>query len=79
MLAIVVENLKLILLFFMIVTIIALSWLGNERWVTASRSTRQHRTGMRERKAASPRQAVAKKLSKPGPTPNLNRISTQLD
>ena len=47
MLAIVAENLKLILLFFMVVMIITLSWLGNERWMTASRSTRRRRNAAR--------------------------------
>jgi hypothetical protein len=32
MLAILAENLKLILLLFMIATIVGLSWFGNERW-----------------------------------------------
>jgi hypothetical protein len=51
MLVIVADNLKLVLLFFMIVAIIAPSWSGKERWLTASRSNRQYRAGMRGRKA----------------------------
>jgi len=57
MLAIVAENLKLILLFLLVVMIIGLSRLGNERWMT--RPIHQRHAGMRERKVRckrSPRQ-----------------------
>lgn len=69
MLAILAENLKLILLLFMIATIVGLSWFGNERLMTASRSIHQRRIEMRERKVRFSKSSVRKKKA-----PKLTRI-----